>query len=913
MDFANIELPVIFSDPWWLLAFALLPPLIVLGLWQGQSQARRSARGGGDAWRPRASTAIRALILSLLLLALAGMEVVRSAGPLTVIYLVDVSDSVSTAQQEAALAYVRGGLAAKGADDKAGVVLFGARPGIAQAISAAADLPELHHLLPTSATDIAGAIRLGLALVPDAGARRFVLISDGLETVAGAHAAAAQAGASGIPIDVVPYTRDAGNEVGVAGVGAPKSVPLGQQFDVTVVVQSTHDTTAHLVLTEDSTQLDERDVPLVKGNNTFTFPANPTTKGFHTYRARVSAVDDHFAENDTAAGYAVVTNAPKVLIVAGDPADGDPLQTALGAAHVDASVVAPADMPATLQDLSAYDAVVLANAGADSISPDTQTALQAYVRDLGRGLVMVGGENSFGAGGYLRSPLEEALPVTMDVKSSNREADVALALVVDKSGSMGRCHCGNSGAFRSTNVQQTGIPKTDIAKEAIVKAAATLNGADRIGVVAFDTQAQWVVNLQPVRNVPDLADLVAGIKADGNTNIFSGLRAATDALEQSDAKIKHIILLSDGWSDQGQYDAIVSEMRANNITLSAIAAGAGTSEVLENLAHKGGGRYYGALDMNSVPQIFLKETSLAAGTYLTEAPFVPDRARASPILKGLDNAALPQLLGYNNSTAKGTAEVILTAPGGDPVLAQWQYGLGRAVAWTSDIKGRWARDWVTWPQFSTFAAQMIGWTLPREVAPGITTNISTVGSESTIQVDSTDPSGAARNDLPTSAQVTGPDGSTTDAPLAQAAPGRYEGTVRTADPGVYQVQVTQVATDGSTLAQQTLGLIVPYSAEYRLDDPGDTGQRLLADLAAASGGRVLAADAPAAAFAGGLASRPQRTPLWPLLLTVALLLFPLDVAVRRLTMTWGDVGRGLRAIRGGLRRGPTGPPAPSGG
>jgi hypothetical protein len=193
MDFANIELPVIFTDPWWLLAFALLPPLVVLGLWQGQAHTRRNPRGGGDAWRPRVSTAIRALIVSLVLLALAGAQVVRSAGPLTVIYLVDMSDSVSTAQQEAALAYVRGGLAAKAADDRAAVVLFGARAAIARAVSGATDLPEIHQLAPGagSATDIAGAIRLGLALVPDAGARRFVLISDGLDTVGDARAAAA--------------------------------------------------------------------------------------------------------------------------------------------------------------------------------------------------------------------------------------------------------------------------------------------------------------------------------------------------------------------------------------------------------------------------------------------------------------------------------------------------------------------------------------------------------------------------------------------------------------------------------------------------------------------------------------------------------------------------------------------------
>ncbi|HMA33952.1 MAG TPA: VWA domain-containing protein, partial [Chloroflexia bacterium] len=878
-----------------------LPPLIVLGLWEGQTVRRRRvalgvARAGAERWRSRLSAIARAAVLSCVLLALAGLQLVQSAGPTSTVYLVDVSDSVSAADRDAAHAYVQSAVAAARPDDRTAVVLFAGQAVVARPLGAAG--PVLPFPAPSAggATDIGGAIRLGLGLLPAGGARRLVLLSDGRETTGQAQVAATQAGAAGVPISVVPLHAGAAHEVAVESVALPGSIPVDQAFEVTVRVTSTAAEGAALSLFEDDRLLATRDVTLQRGGNTFTFPVTAQAEGFHTYRARIAAVDDRWTQNNEASGVSVVQSPPHVLIVAGQPDDGEPLRVALAAAHVDSSVIAPAALAHTLTGLAAYDSIVLANVSATTLGDDTMQALQAYVRDLGRGLVMLGGESSYGAGGYLNTPIEAALPVSMDVRSTQRAADVALAMVVDKSGSMGRCHCGNSGAFRSANLQESGVAKVDIAKEAILKAATTLAPTDRLGVIAFDDLSRAIVPLQPLSHLADLNGMIAGITAGGNTNIFAGLRAATDALEASDAKVKHMILLSDGWSQQTDYDALLTEMHAHNITLSTIAAGTGSSDLLVNLARQGGGRYYAADNEADVPQFFLKETVLATGSYLIEAPTSPVLARAGPIFKDIDTAHLPALRGYNSTTPRATAELLLATASGDPLLAGWQYGLGRSVAWTSDMKGRWATDWIRWPQFPQFAAQLVGWTLPQHSTSGLESNITAADGRAQITVDASDPAGAPRTSLPTHIHVTAPDGSLTDIALAETAPGHYAGSWAADVPGAYQVQVRQTAVDGSPVATGTTSLVVPYAAEYRLDSAPDAGLDLLRGVATTSGGQTLDLATPGVAPPVG-ASLPARVPAWPLLLTLALLLFPIDVAIRRVTMNRRDLSRLLQPFR----------------
>ncbi len=892
MEPTQAAAPFLLTDPWWLLAFALLPPLIVLGLWEGQTVRRRRvalgvAQAGPERRRARGVALLRAVIFSSVLLALAGLQWVRAAGPVSTVYLVDISESVGTDGRAAAHAYVQSALGAAGPEDRSAVALFGAQASVVRPFAAAGPLAPF-GADSAGSTDTAAAIRLGRALLPPEGARRLVVISDGLDTAGGAQAAAAEAVAAGVPVSVVPLHQGAAHEVGVSAVDVPATIPVGQVFTMTVRVDSTVAEGATLHLFDGRTSLADREVTLQPGGNPFTFPITVHDQGFHSYRVRVDALDDRWSQNNEATGVTLVQSAPRVLIVAGGPDDGEPLRVALAAAHVDATVVTASEVPTDTAALTAYDSVVLANTPAGSLPSGADRALQTYVRDLGRGLIMVGGEASFGAGGYGNTPLEAALPVSMDVRSNQRQADVALALVVDKSGSMGRCHCGASGAFRSTTAQESGVAKVDIAKQAILQAAASLAPTDQLGVITFDTAARPLVAIQPLSRLPDLAGRIAGIQAAGDTNLYAGLRAGTDALNATSAKLKHMILLTDGWTNTASYDALLAEMRTDHITLSTIASGTGSSDLLESLAHSGGGRYYAVEDDNNVPQLLLKDTVLASGSYLVETATLPLVARAGSILSGLDLTHLPVLRGYNSTTPRPTAELLLTAPNGDPLLAGWQYGLGRAVAWTPDMKGRWATNWVQWAAFPQFAAQLVGWTLPRAGPSGLDSSVMQAAGRAQIRVDSRDSTGAPRMNLTTSVQVQGPDGSRGVVDLAQTAPGVYEGSMPAAAPGGYRIDVQQTAPDGRVVVTGTLGLAVPYSAEYRLGAAAGAGTTQLAALAAAGGGRVLDLVASPVSVPSGPAL-PSRVAAWPLLLTLALLLFPFEIALRRLTFSRADL------------------------
>ncbi|MEJ2209862.1 MAG: glutamine amidotransferase, partial [Anaerolineae bacterium] len=543
--------------------------------------------------------------------------------------------------------------------------------------------------------------------------------------------------------------------------------------------------------------------------------------------------------------------------------------------------------------------LVLANVPAATVPAATlpvgsMQALQVYVRDLGRGLVAIGGDEAYGAGGYQRTALEETLPVDMEVRSREQEPNLALVLAVDKSGSMGRCHCDDPDLDQSYVRQEVGQPKVDIAKEAIMRAAAALGRLDSLGVVAFDDEAHWAVALGPLADPVALERSIGQVQALGQTNLRAGVETAYTALQGADARLKHVILLTDGWVHTGDLTALAAEMRQQGITLSVVAAGGGSAEYLAGLAQQGGGRYYAAVDILSVPDFFLKETVQAAGRYIVEEPFFALPALPSPVLQGLDAGQMPLLLGYNGTTAKGTARVALSTPQGDPLLATWQYGLGRAAAWTSDLKGRWAAEWMAWPETGRFVAQLVGWTLPAPQVEGLAATVSLAEEGAVIRAEASDEEGHPRNFLKVSAVVIGPDqapGTSEDGgqagpaevALAQVGAGRYEATFDAAQPGTYLLRL-QVRDGEEILGQQTLGLAVPYSPEYRvagIDLPG------LESLARATGGGRL--PGPEQAFVHDLvvAARVREVSM-ALLLAVALL-FPLDVALRRMMIDGQDV------------------------
>jgi Mg-chelatase subunit ChlD/uncharacterized membrane protein len=830
------------------------------------------------------SLALRIFFLTAIILALCGIQLRLRADTLTAVFLLDVSDSIPEEQQSYGESLIRSAIAEMPPGDKAAVVVFGQDALVERLASEENSLPGLASVPVTFRTDIASALQLGLALFPAEGAKRLVLLSDGRENLGEALEQAELAAAHEIELSFIPLQGPQGEiEVLVEALNTPSDVRAGQSIDLTAILQSTAQSSGTLRVFGDGELIYTQDVRLQPGTNRFLIPVEAGESGFRRFQAQILPNADTRLQNNAASAFTVVHGPPHVLLVEGQPADGNNLAEALDAAGMQVSRVSPESMPATLAELATYDAVVLANVPAGSLPDGVMETLPVYVRELGRGLLMAGGENSFGAGGYLRSSIEEALPVYMDVRARELSANLALVLAVDKSGSMGRCHCDNPDLNQTYTRQEVGQPKVDIAKEAIMRAASALSDQDILGVVAFDDQARWAVEASRLTDLVTLEQSIGGIQAFGQTNVGAGVEAAYEALQNSDARRKHIILLTDGWTHSGDLTGLAEEMSTQGITLSVVAAGEGSAEYLEDLADAGGGRYYPAKDIFGVPDFFLKETITAVGEYIIEQPFYPLPSLPGQALSGLDPAGLPALYGYNGTSPKNTAQTQLATPQGHPLLVTWQYGLGRSAAWTSDLKNQWAADWVGWEGFPRFAAQLVGWTLPAPQEQGLVSQAGLEQDRAIIRLEAEDEDGRPRNFLEALATVIDPDLQSQEVRLSQVGAGRYESSMEVSEPGTYLIRLG-VNEGGQSLGQQTLGIVVPYSPEYK-----ESGTQLgfLEALAGVTGGGLLAD--PVAAFTHDLPIADYAREIWrPLLFAVALL-FPLDVALRRVILSPGDL------------------------
>ena len=871
------------------LALLLLVP--ALGFTLAVHLASRRHLG---ARRRRLALLVRTAILAVLVLALSGLQVVLPVDRLATVFVVDLSDSIGNAGREDALAFLRATLADKPDGDVAGIVAFGKQALVERLPSDATEIDRIASVPVKSATDIGAALRLATALFPDDTQKRIVLLSDGNDTTGGGQAEAALAAAQGVVIETRRIGPGSIDEVVVERLTTPSTANLGESIEAVAEIRSTVAQPATVRLYADGALVKTQPVDLQAGTTSVSFEVTPSEPGFHTFRAVVEAARDTFSQNDRADSNTIVKGAPRTLVLAGDDKVAAELVAALRRQRQEVDSIVPEALPTDFASLASYDSVVMVDVPRLRLSDRQLAALQVDVRDLGKGLVMIGGPESYGAGGYQKTPIEEALPVDMGVRDRQKEPDVALVVVIDQSGSMAACHC-NSFNMGGNRTGIAGVRKVDIGKEAILRAAAALTARDELGVVGFNEAAHWVVRTQPLGNVADLQGQIAGIEPDGQTNIYAGLDQAVQSLETATATRRHIILLTDGWSTSGQYDQILARMKADGITLSTVGAGGGANPFLEQLAQQGGGRYYAAANPASIPDIFLKETQQVSGQQIVEEPFFPIQTSSSPILRGLDQG-LPRLLGYNGTTIKPAAQDVLVTSRDDPLLAQWQYGLGRSVAWTSDSTGRWARNWIGWSGFSRFFSQLVAWTFPGEESGGIEASFESTGDATGLHVQSVEPDGSPRDFYSTSAVVVGPDLEPRTVSLVQTAPGVYDAPLGEIDPGAYAVRITQSKPGVSPLGR-TLGLVAQTPAEYRVLGANEA---YLASLREATGGHaVLTALDP---WRHDLTATNQFTELWPWLLVLALLLWPLDVALRRISLGRRELVAAREWVRGMARR-----------
>jgi Mg-chelatase subunit ChlD len=771
-------------------------------------------------------------------------------------------------------------------DDQAALILFGADALVERSMSSVRELSAITSAPVTNQTDLAEAIQLGLALFPSGHAKRMVILTDGAQTTGDALEPAQFAAASEVQILVVPFVNRHRAETWITNVDVPSHLRPGEEFDLEVSVQTSEPTRAVVRVVGGDEILYEQTHDLRRGLQSLTLSLTAGQPGFVTYQVQVTPEQDGFYQNNLMDAFSQVEGPPHILMVAAPPGEALPggetrpdehsaLLQVLEAAGLRVDLVTPSHLPSDLPTLAQYDSVVMVDVPARALGGNQMENIQAYVHDLGGGLVVIGGPTSYGVGGYFQTPLEATLPVEMQIKDEQRRPSLGIVFVIDHSGSMSDA----SG----------GVQKLELAKEAAARSIELLFPTDRVGVVAFDDSASWVVPMTDLSNPGQVVNAIGTIRSDGGTDILAGLQAMAEVLPEDPAKVKHVILLTDGGADPAGIPELIHSLHTEHgITLSTVGVGNDAAPYLEDLATIGAGRYHFTNDASSIPSIFTEETSLATRAYLVEEPFFPTLVNSSPILAGIDE--MPRLLGYVASSPKDLAQVILRSDKEDPVLAAWQYGLGRSVAFTSDATGRWARDWVRWEGFPTFWTQTVRYTIGSSSNSALQMSVTPQGEQVRLTLEARTPLGEFINGYQVQANLVAPDGEAQSVTLEQVAPGRYEAFFQPAQQGVYLIHFSGKPGEeqsGSPFAETT-GWTLSYSPEYKhLDSDPD----LLLRLVTLSGGKVASSN-PAEAFTHDLKARRAARPVWPWLILLASVLLPFDIAARRLIVTRQDLRRG---------------------
>ncbi len=755
--------------------------------------------------------------------------------------------------------------------------------------ASAIDSDWIDNLDPSSLDPEFTNIETALALarsMPVGGNRRIILISDGAENIGSAANQVSQAADDGTPIDVVHISGAGNDDLRVDSVTAPVSIWLGEQPNVLVGVSTANPGTAQLDLVIDSALVERQEIQLPAGLSSYAFTLPVLTAGFHSIRVDVSgdATIDQFAENNSAPLAMIVRDEPNVLLVAAAGSDPTRMVDALTSRGALVTSVTPDRLPVQLSVLRGYDAFVLDNVPASALQVEQIVALQEATRSYGKGLIVLGGTSSYGPGQYAGTRLEEMLPVTVKVADGRERQRIALLLIVDHSGSM---------AYDPLSETS----KLDMAKEAMRLAGTAMADGDTIGVLTFSDSQEWVFPLTQIEGESTrqaLNGAIDGIKATGGTEIYPALQVGLDAIRNIDADVRHVVLLSDGKSKSGTRDAyakLVADAGADRTTISTIAVGNDSDTALmQSIAEAGGGRYHFTARASDIPRLTLEEAQSAGSQSVIRGVFQAVQTLPSPIMTGFEPATMPPLDGYDFASAKPGAQVVLVSHRNDPVLAKWQYGLGRVVAWTPDSGSDLADQWQSWERFDEFWAGVLRWTLPDPDYQAVQVDVSHDGPDLVLTLstgndradqDYVDLSGVG-------AVITGSDGAVTDGiRLVQSGFGTYQVRIAGSEPGAYQLQLVNSSGDPTG---DLMAFTLPGSPELL---PAPDAEENLEEIAALTGGRVLTVDDASIAFeataTGGNVLHTYRS-LWAWFAALALLLFVLE-----LTLRMNGFGR-LRAV-----------------
>ena len=786
-----------FRSPLFLTLLAAIPVLIFV---------QRRAHLSTAKWRKSVTFFLRGAALLCAILALANLHRTHKEQQLAVVFLIDTSESVPRTQREEAVRQINAAVAKLRPTDQFGIIGFARETSVLTEIrqkqnqpvnstSSTALLEALaEQTIRRDGTDILTALKRAIASLPNGYHRRLVLLSDGIHNAGGTRLEdyLPLLSASNVEIATISLgtLKDA---VRVVQLQVPTRVRKGQRFKIAAVIETDGSIPkVPATLYHEGALIDTYEWNLPSGTHSLALPAPPVSEERnHRYELKLDVADE-ILENNQGFGVVKIQGKPHVLYVEEDIAQATHLKTVLEENGFDVEVRAPAEMPTDLIELQSSDALILSNVSADALSPEHLQSIENYVRDLGHGLVVIGGEHAYGPGGYTDTALERVLPVEMTPRE--QKDTVAIFFVLDTSGSMANY----VGGQRS---------KINLAIAGISAGINNLEKDDVAGVISFSAGEEAYITSRLTSDHSLLLQSVRKLKPTGGTTLMKeAIEDASEMLKANDAKRKHIVLLSDGKSDDTKFDflELAEQIAEARISITAIAIGDANRELLAQLTGTSGGRVVPVLNVQELPTV-LTEAVRETQRYIVQEPFQPVITNPSePIVEGIGPP--PQLYGYIATTKKETAQVFIGSHKDEPVLAGWNVGLGKAIAWTSDVKPAWAKEWIPWRNFGKFWGQVVNWTLPAADADAdFDLVVALRRGAAEVSIDTGTPSQVSYE-----VRVVGPNGTSEPIEMQQITLTRHNGTFQIHDSGSYIV----TAQRESDARIRTAVLSLPYPAEY---------------------------------------------------------------------------------------------------
>ena len=863
------------SNPLLFFLLGIIPILLIINRYTHVEAAR---------WRKVGTLLLRLGAVLCLILALVGLQQKDQEDILSVVFLLDVSDSIPMAQQKAGIEQINTALDALKPTDLFSVILFAEGAAVSVLNQPKAAQPHLTEKILSdaeidrTATNLAGAIQLGLSVSTSrqVGQKRLLLLSDGLQNIGEVTDLLDLVRASEIEIFTLPLSSEREYEVWVGEMRIPSQVRSDEAFQVRAIVETTTDTEVQVRLYRNDTPVTEPQTKaLKKGKQPIEFPQRISEEDIYKYRIELS-VDNSTGdnpENNTGYGITRVYGRPHILYIKGNAGQTEALKTVLEMNSLAVEILRPSEFPTDFVALQNSDAIILSNVSADELSALQMEHIESYVRDLGKGLVVIGGDRAFGRGGYHDTPLEQVLPLEMTPRQ--KKESLALMLVVDASGSMAN-YIGPD-------------QKIQLALEGVRASIRALDDEDRVGVIAFAAKIR--MDRSPTTAHTEILREVGKLRPGSGTKMYPALERAYERLQTVDAKQKHILLLSDGKSE-GDFIPLARRIAADKMTLSTIAIGDADRASMKAIAEAGGGGYRDVRNISELPKIMADEVRQTQ-QYTVQEPFQPIINDGDyPILAGIDR--VPKLYGYIATSEKELAQTYIRSHEDHPILAGWNYGLGRSVAFTSDVKLGWGADWIEWENFGKFWGQVLNWVLPSiDEAGDFDLTATHQNGRGKLLIDMASTIGTHK--ITFDARIARPNAKGEAVELSRVTPTQYSGTFPVRARGSYLLTV-QKNRDGRVETTAYESLVLSYPTEFA---EFEANERLLNELASQTNGIFEPSPKQIAQHSG--TAIEHLKPLSFTLLMISLILFVLEMILRRFSIASGYLAE-LKAQLKSLRR-----------